>query len=393
MNASSVGSPSGVGSIGTACGCTVRSVVAAWRRAIRGVASPADARDLGAGVREPPRRSSPRRAGRAGRPRAPSPRCRAPSRSRSRPSRPAFRRARRSPPRPPAARTRRTPRRPRRGASRRRSLRAPRSATGRHKRSRHARPPRRRTTGRARSPARTGQDLRHLRARGRPGRSHDPDLLSTSTTRGAEAVPRPGPRPAPLPLGTTSRSISSRADGRSGERASRVALRAQPSRGPTRCNGQAEPSFTLTTAGRQDVDVACAADVLLHRTDPPSTVSALSPRRSATERVRDADADLVAPGVRRLRCRTSRDRTRRSRPQLADRVDDRRDRRLRSHSSSPGDEVDGAVGADCHRVAELLLRLGRPEREHDGLRRRSPRRAAPPSSTPHSSCGLIVKPR
>ncbi len=51
----------------------------------------------------------------------------------------------------------------------------------------------------------------------------------------------------------------------------------------------------------------------------------------------------------------------------ADRLDDRAGGRLRIPLFAVGDEVDGAVGAERHRVAELLLGLGRPEREHDRL--------------------------
>ena len=52
MNASSAGSPSAVGSIGTACGCTVRSVVGRVEAGdLEQAAAPADARHLGAGVR------------------------------------------------------------------------------------------------------------------------------------------------------------------------------------------------------------------------------------------------------------------------------------------------------------------------------------------------------
>src|SRR3989442_1330550 len=50
-----------------------------------------------------------------------------------------------------------------------------------------------------------------------------------------------------------------------------------------------------------------------------------------------------------------------------DRVDDRSRRRLRVPLLAARDEVDRAVGADRHALAELLLRLRRTEREHDRL--------------------------
>ena len=51
----------------------------------------------------------------------------------------------------------------------------------------------------------------------------------------------------------------------------------------------------------------------------------------------------------------------------ADRLDDRAGRRLGIPFLAVGDEVDAAIDADRHRVAQLLLGLGRAEGEHDGL--------------------------
>ena len=48
-------------------------------------------------------------------------------------------------------------------------------------------------------------------------------------------------------------------------------------------------------------------------------------------------------------------------------LDDRRRRRLRVPLLPVGLHEDGAIGADRHAVAELLLGLRRPEREHDDL--------------------------
>ena len=55
--------------------------------------------------------------------------------------------------------------------------------------------------------------------------------------------------------------------------------------------------------------------------------------------------------------------------------------------------MDRAVGADRQALAQLLLGLRRTEREHDRPRRRAASTIRTASSTPHSSCGLIVKPR
>ena len=52
---------------------------------------------------------------------------------------------------------------------------------------------------------------------------------------------------------------------------------------------------------------------------------------------------------------------------VADRLDDRARRRLRVPLLAVGDEVDRAVDPERHRVAELLLRLRRAEREDDRL--------------------------
>ena len=75
----------------------------------------------------------------------------------------------------------------------------------------------------------------------------------------------------------------------------------------------------------------------------------------------DADRDLVVAGVGRLVAEQD---------QVvgllvgADRGDDRRGGRLRIPLLAVGDEMDRAVGADRHHVAQLLLGLGRPERQH-----------------------------
>ena len=95
---------------------------------------------------------------------------------------------------------------------------------------------------------------------------------------------------------------------------------------------------------------------------------ALEPGRDrAAERVRDADADLIPARVGRLVAEDDQVEVGSGGALGLDRVEDRGRRRLRIPLLVADDEMDRAVDAERHRVAELLLRLGRPEREHDGL--------------------------
>ena len=77
--------------------------------------------------------------------------------------------------------------------------------------------------------------------------------------------------------------------------------------------------------------------------------------------MRDADRDLVIAGVGRLVAEQD---------QVGplgrgcDRLGDRLRRRLRVPLAAVGDEMDRAIDADRHHVAQLLLGLGRPERQH-----------------------------
>ena len=78
--------------------------------------------------------------------------------------------------------------------------------------------------------------------------------------------------------------------------------------------------------------------------------------------MRHPDPDLVVAGVGRLVAEEQQVEL------LArDRGDDRLGGRLRVPLAPVRDEVDRPVGADRHRVAKLLLRLGRAEGQHDDL--------------------------
>ena len=80
--------------------------------------------------------------------------------------------------------------------------------------------------------------------------------------------------------------------------------------------------------------------------------------------MRNPDPDLIAGGVGRLVAEEEEVERLRLR---ADRLDDRRRGRLRVPVLALSLEQDPAVGADRHAVAQLLLRLGRPERQHHHL--------------------------
>jgi hypothetical protein len=86
--------------------------------------------------------------------------------------------------------------------------------------------------------------------------------------------------------------------------------------------------------------------------------------RGQPERVGDPDRHLVVAGIGGLVAEQQQ-------VELgavgAHGVDDCRRRRLRVPLAAVGDQVDAAVHADGHHVAQLLLGLGGSEREHHGL--------------------------
>ena len=79
--------------------------------------------------------------------------------------------------------------------------------------------------------------------------------------------------------------------------------------------------------------------------------------------MRHADPDLVAARVGRLVAEEEEV----ERLLGANRLDDRGRSRLRVPLLALRLEEDAAVGADRHAIAELLLRLGRSQRQHDDL--------------------------
>ncbi len=81
----------------------------------------------------------------------------------------------------------------------------------------------------------------------------------------------------------------------------------------------------------------------------------------------DADPDLVVPGVRRLVAEEQKVELPTSNSRVPHRIDDRVGGRLRVPFRPIRLQEDAAVGADRHAVPELLLCLGRAEREHDDL--------------------------
>ena len=193
-----------------------------------------------------------------------------------------------------------------------------------------------------------------------------PSSCSSSTTRGAAAAPSPRTSASlPCPSGTSSRSFSSCAASRShrGSR-ERLLLRAQLA-GDGRVARQVQP-FEHGQHRRQRslVHVARPADVALAAHAALAGLDLLQPGDDReSERVRDADPDLEARGVRRLVAEEEKV----ERLLGADRLDDRRRGRLRVPLLALRLEQDPAVGADRHAVAELLLRLRRAERQHDHL--------------------------
>ena len=133
--------------------------------------------------------------------------------------------------------------------------------------------------------------------------------------------------------------------------------------------GKLSPSFTVTTAGqRQLVDVSTAGDLLLAAHGGAVDGHAFEARgHGPPERVRDADPDLVVPGVRGLVA----EKDKVERPALAlvgaDRVEDRARGRLGIPFLAVDNEVDGAVDAQRHRVPQLLFGFRRPQGEDDRL--------------------------
>ena len=127
--------------------------------------------------------------------------------------------------------------------------------------------------------------------------------------------------------------------------------------------------MTLTTAGSaSSVTSRPAPSSRSQRTDGAVDDDALEPGCDRPpERMRDADPDLVVPAVGGLVAEEDEV----ERPALrlvgADRRDDRRGDALRIPLVLAGDEVDRAIDAERHRLAQLLDRLRRPEAQRDGL--------------------------
>src|SRR5215207_3056070 len=116
---------------------------------------------------------------------------------------------------------------------------------------------------------------------------------------------------------------------------------------------------------RHVVDVAPGADLLLAPQAPVLHRDALQAGDARPpERVRDADPDLVVPVVGRLVAEHDQVGVVAGVLLGADRGDQRGGGRLRVPVGPVGDEVDRAVGAERELVAQLLLGLGGPERQH-----------------------------
>ena len=125
----------------------------------------------------------------------------------------------------------------------------------------------------------------------------------------------------------------------------------------------------MTTAGEGHVvDVAPCGDLLLAAHAAVCDRQPLQPRDDRqAERVGDPDPDLKVAGVRRLVAEHDQVE---GIPCLfgcsADRIDERKSRRL-CVPLLVADEMDRAVRAERHALAQLLLRLRRPERQHHDL--------------------------
>ena len=186
-----------------------------------------------------------------------------------------------------------------------------------------------------------------------------PILCSTSTTA---ALPRARGRgsPPPCPGPRERRAGPSRASTPASPASSRPrACAARGVRGDRGVTRKVQPLEHGDDRGqRQDVDVASACDLLLAAHRLAVDADALEPgRHGSPEGVRDADSDLEVARVGRLVPEDDEVEGPVRRLVAADGVDDRGGRRLRVPLLSVRDEVDRAVGAERHRIAELLLGL------------------------------------
>ena len=192
----------------------------------------------------------------------------------------------------------------------------------------------------------------------------------TSTTAGAASAPWPSTAAClPCPGGSTSRSFSSFGSGRCGlAPLDRLLAGAQL----RRHRGIARQVDALEHRDhrrqRDEVDVAAAGHLLLAARASILHRQPLEPGHDRpAERVRHADADLEVARVGRLVAEHDQ-------VVLAARgtvgLDDRQDRGrggLRIPLRAVGGEQDAAVGPDRERLADLLLGLGRAQREHGHL--------------------------
>ena len=192
----------------------------------------------------------------------------------------------------------------------------------------------------------------------------------TSTTRGAASGPCPRISASFFtPGGVTSRTFRSRASGRVGRaRRDGLLLRAHAS-GDGRVAREVEAFLHGDDRRQRQVeDVAAARHLLLAADAAVGHDDALEPGCDGEpERMRDTNPDLVPARVRRLVPEEDQVELDTSRALRLDRRDDRRGGCLRIPLLVVGHEVDRAVDAERHRVAQLLLGLGRPEREDDRL--------------------------
>ena len=118
----------------------------------------------------------------------------------------------------------------------------------------------------------------------------------------------------------------------------------------------------------QLVDVAASTLFLLTSRNATVDADALQPGRARpTERVRHAKPDLKAAGIGGLVAEEDEVEGAGSSLVGSHGCDDRAGGRLGIPLLAVGDEVDPPRDADRHRVAQLLLGIRRPEREHDGV--------------------------
>jgi hypothetical protein len=164
----------------------------------------------------------------------------------------------------------------------------------------------------------------------------------------------------------------------------RLSPRAQPSR-HRRVPGQVQALLHRhDRRQRHLVDVPPAGDVLFASQPSVLDRDRLQPDDARpAERVRDAEPDLEVPGVGRLVAEDDQVELAAGGALGLDRLEDRLRDRLRVPFLAAGHEVDPAVDPDRHRVAQLLLRLGRPERQHGRL-------AAVPLDQAHGLLGAAL---